>query len=308
MKNKNFTIIAGPCSIDSSNFEEVLKIAKIKVGFKRVIAGTRVVGLKSRSALDQAGVGMGMDYPVFKKNLGILLRGGSSKDFKVPPSVKLAEKIVKETELLVATEVMEPLVQLPVYEGRIPEGKLMLWNPAVNQLGWPILITAQYAGRNKWQIGIKNGKWLGTKTNTARKSKPETDIPIEKVWQGLTAYADLPSADLILIHRGFLVPEKGDLRSLPLHAVAKRTKEKTGARLFFDPSHSYGPKMRGEIKDAAIKAAKMKVNDNEYLYDGILIEVGKSQIDSKQHISIKELEDLVKELSNFRDLVGPESK
>jgi 3-deoxy-D-arabino-heptulosonate 7-phosphate (DAHP) synthase len=40
------------------------------------------------------------------------------------------------------------------------------------------------------------------------------------------------------------------------------------------------------------------------LYDGILIEAGTSKTDSEQHISIKELKELVKELSKFRKILG----
>ena len=32
--------------------------------------------------------------------------------------------------MLVATEIMEPAIQLPLYEDRIPPGKLMPWNPS----------------------------------------------------------------------------------------------------------------------------------------------------------------------------------
>jgi hypothetical protein len=49
---------------------------------------------------------------------------------------------------------------------------------------------------------------------------------------------------------------------------------------------------------------KMKINENEYLYDGILIETGRSKTDTEQHISVEELKILCKEISKFRVLDG----
>ena len=45
---------------------------------------------------------------------------------------------------------------------------------------------------------------------------------------------------------------------------------------------------------------KIKISENEFLYDGILVEVGTSKTDSEQHISLKDLKEMVKELSKFR--------
>jgi hypothetical protein len=76
--------------------------------------------------------------------------------------------------------------------------------------------------------------------------------------------------------------------------------------MLFDPSHSYGPSKRDEILEGTIKAMNMKLNDEEYLYDGILIEAGTSVTDTDQHVTIAELKDMVKALSKTRDLQGPE--
>jgi len=65
--NKTCAIIAGPCSVDENNISELYQIANItaknqKGKIKQAIFGARIVGLKSRTALHQNGVGMGIDY------------------------------------------------------------------------------------------------------------------------------------------------------------------------------------------------------------------------------------------------------
>ncbi|MDQ6984984.1 MAG: hypothetical protein Q9M91_00600 [Candidatus Dojkabacteria bacterium] len=105
-----------------------------------------------------------------------------------------------------------------------------------------------------------------------------------------------------MIHRGFDIPEKADYRNYPMHNHAARVKKRTGCKLYFDPSHAYGPRMRDSILDATIDAANMKLNESGFLYDGILIEVGTSKTDTGQHISISELKKLVVDISKNRDL------
>ena len=58
--------------------------------------------------------------------------------------------------------------------------------------------------------------------------------------------------------------------------------------------------MKEKIVPATLKAIKMKISENEFLYDGILVEVVTSKTDSEQHISLKDLKEMVKELSKFR--------
>ncbi|OGK35852.1 hypothetical protein A3A93_01205 [Candidatus Roizmanbacteria bacterium RIFCSPLOWO2_01_FULL_38_12] len=310
MKNQKITIIAGPCSIDDNNINEIMEIAKITIrnrsGKKqKAVAGTRVVGLKSRTELDMSGKGMGMDFEVYKKNMEILLKGGTLSDFKVLPSAYIAEKLVEKTGLMIATEVMNPIIQLPSYEKRIPHRKLLPWNPAVNQLGWQIEQTVAFAKRNGWHIGIKNGKWIGDHIHTSNTDEYLGKTTMEKTWAGLVKYATGIDGDVILIHRGVDVPGKENFRNAPVHAIAKRVKKDTKVKLFFDPSHTYGPKLRDHIVDAVIEAMKMKIEKNEFLYDGVLIETGTSSTDTDQHITIAELQLLVAKLAKFRDLVAP---
>jgi len=287
-------IIAGPCSIDEKNINEIYEIAEIKINGRYAVWGTRVVGLKSRTNFHSSGEGMGVDFKNFLKNL--------EGKKEIPQSVKIAEKIVKETGLLVATEIMDSILQIPFYQKRIPKEKLLLWNPAVNQLGWPVLIMSYFAKKNGWYVGIKNPKWLGDFKKKADNLNYKGRTSMEKTWEGLVSYANyyLEKEKIILIHRGVDIPEKGKYRNAPLHNLALRVKKHTGCLLFFDPSHSYGPKMREKIVPATLKAMKIKINENEFLYDGILIEVGTSKTDSEQHISIKELKEMIKELSKWR--------
>lgn len=304
------TVIAGPCSIDESNIREVQALSQIEIKShdgkpQRAIAGTRIVGLKSRTELTHDAASMGMDYDALIHNMNILANGGSTADFKVAPSVLLAEDVVRTTRMIVATEVMMPSLQLPLYEGRIPKGKLMPWNPAVNQLGWQMHEMAGFARRNGWHIGIKNGKWIGDELGLADSETYGKQTSMEKTWSGLSSYIGETGGDIILIHRGVDIHGKGEFRNYPVHTISQRTKTKTKIKLYFDPSHIYGPKLRHQIVDATVAAMRMKMPDGTYLYDGILIEVGTSKTDTQQHISLKELEDLVRYISVFRQLHNP---
>lgn len=301
-------IIAGPCSVDEHNIEDIYQISRITVtnrfGRKeRAIHGARVVGLKSRTTLSKDGKNMGIDFKVFMENMQILIDGKAIHQLKMLPTVRMAKTIIKETGMLVATEIMSPMIQLPVYEKHLPKEKLLIWNPAVEQLGWHILKMGAYAKRNRWFIGLKNPKWFGDETIG--------QTTMEKTWIGLTDFTTMkePGLDerIILIHRGVDVHSKGDYRNLPVHQAAKRVKESTRAKLFFDPSHIHGPKLRDAIVNATIEAMKTKINDEQFLYDGILIEVGRSKTDTEQHITVKELESMCHQLAEFRTLMPPEN-
>ena len=105
-----------------------------------------------------------------------------------------------------------------------------------------------------------------------------------------------------MIQRGVDDAEKGEFRSFPIHNCAKRVKIATGYNMMFDPSHSFGPKMRDKIVDGTIEAMKMKLGNGELLYDGALIEVGTSTTDTEQHITINELSNIIDEVSKFREI------
>jgi hypothetical protein len=305
-------IIAGPCSIDRDNFKEIFEIAGITVLDKhgqkqRAVYGTRVVGMKSRTELSHDGKGMGIDYEVYRENLKKHLACASPKDYVCPPSVEMAVEIHEDTGLLIATEVMSPLLQLSAYEKRISPKKLMAWVPAVNQLGWPVLEMAAYAAAHEWYVGIKNGKWLGEPYAHAESDTMKNATAMEKTWIGLAKYAQANEPRNFLIQRGVDIPRKGDYRNLPVHNAARRAKTATGCRMLYDPSHIHGPKLRHHIVSATIDAMHITMPDGSYLYDGLLIEAGTSQTDTHQHITLAELRELCTELAKFRTLMSPVS-
>ncbi|MBI5123076.1 hypothetical protein HZA75_04425 [Candidatus Roizmanbacteria bacterium] len=306
--NKKLMIIAGPCSVDPENINDIFGIAEIKVNNRfgrkqRAVFGTRVIGLKSRTSLNKDGKNMGIDFPVFRNNIDLLVRGQSINALKILPSVRIAKNIIKETGLLVAAEIMDPMSQLPIFERMLPKEKVLIWNPAVSQLGWPILNMSIFAKKNQWFIGLKNPKWFGDE-NLGQTT-------MEKTWIGLSHYTGMnePGLEekLILIHRGVDIYNKGDYRNLPVHQAAKRTKLATKSKLFFDPSHIHGPKLRDSIVRATVEAMEMKIDEENFLYDGILIEVGRSKTDTEQHITVKELKELCCQLAEFRDLSEPKN-
>lgn len=307
-KTYDLEIIAGPCSITPENTEEVINETAniVTPDGNRAIFGTRVVGLKSRTSLDLQGDGMGIDSQVMQKALK--LSPSERMKLKVP-SVEMADKIARKTGLLIATEVMIPHIQLPYLEAKKSlKNNAMVWNPAVEQLGWNMLELNDFAKRNGWNVGIKHGKFLGKDPlEIANHPDYKGETSLEKVLLGLTTYVQELQGDLIIIHRGVDVPGRGDYRNALTHEIMKRVKPKLpeNAKLFFDPTHSIGPVMRHKIIDEIMLAMKMRIGD-EFLYDGILMEAGSSSpVDIGEHITIDELKQLVIDLSSFRKLRPP---
>lgn len=311
LNNQKVTIIAGPCSVNENNIDQLFSIANISVvdannNQKKAIWGLRVVGLKSRTSMDSTGEGMGMDFHEYMHNVEMATSNQLVDNFKIYPSTEIARRLVEETGLVVATEIMDPIIQLPVFEKIIPKGKLLIWNPAVNQLGYQMYIMGIYANRNGWFIGVKNGKWFGEISDGG------VNI-MEKNWIGQPSFAtkdgQFPLRNRIaMIHRGVDIENKGKFRNLPVHESAQKVKKRTGVKMFFDPSHSLGRFLRDKIVEQTILAMHMKTEKDEYLYDGILIEVGTSKTDTDQHITIEELQILCNEISKFRDLNNNEQE
>ncbi|HLE48615.1 MAG TPA: hypothetical protein VI819_01085 [Patescibacteria group bacterium] len=305
-------VIAGPCSVDLelvrnlSGYYDLseIKVRNIKGQIQTCLWGTRVVGLKSRTNLDGKSP-MGADFNYYfecKENIIVLKNPLPTAP---PPSVEAGIKIVKETGLLIATEIMMPSVQLPQYEGRIQPEKLLIWQPSVEGLGYAQLTMGEYARRNIWFQGVKNAKNLDISLDMSNDPVKYSGSALQRQWSGQASFAQ-NNERLIFIHRGIDSPDKGEWRSAPVHEIARHTKRSViGARLFFDPSHSCGPNMRNKIVDESIKVMRMK-DGNNWLYDGLLIEAGESITDSEQHITHDELRCLLQDLARFRNLRSPD--
>lgn len=256
-------IIAGACSIDQENKKEALELADIPE-----VWGVRCVGLKSVTSPRDF---MGVDQKAYFDG------------DEYPPSIKIAKEIANKGKY-VGLELMD-IAQLDWYEDI---DKMFIWNPAINQLGYPIYQTAKRAKKD-WYMGLKNPKWHGD-AETQVEGNPLTNG--EKNWLGNAKYAELGGAkNIVMIQRGIDAPNKGSYRNIPNHAGSARLK-KLGYEVWFDPSHTFGQLMRDEIVPRTIQVMGMKI-DGDWLYSGLLIEVGTSQTDSFQHISIDELKTLI---------------
>jgi hypothetical protein len=307
MINPGLKVIAGPDSLDEYNIDELYRISEIKVNDRYAVMGARTVGLKSRTNFDKqnsdAGF-MGHDFNVIMRNFNIFGNGGNKDDLRPLPSVDMAAQLYEDTGMMGSTEIVLPAIQMACLAKSFKFKPFMVWNPAVDQLGWHVRQMAGFADELDWVVGIKNGKWLGEEYELSETPDFQGRTSIEVAWDGHANYASI-APETVLIQRGCDLPNKGEYRNLPIHYAARRTKlrhQDRKLKMYFDPSHSLGPKMRDQIVAETVKAMKMKVTDNEYLYDGILIEVGTARCDTHQHITVRELQDLIEELAQFRTL------
>lgn len=313
--NNACMIIAGPCSIWHDSLPGIRDIARIQVSNRltgerqRAIAGVRVVGLKSRTANDPTGEGMGIDFSVWRENAEKLALYGSTQHFEIPPSVIMAGRIFEQTGLTIATEVCDPWIQLPPLARVMGEGSVFVWGPSVQALGHHYATMGAFAkDRLGWTVGIKNPKWLGNKLEDTENKEFRGRTSMEATWEGLASWTGLPSGRLVMIHRGVDVPDRGDYRNAPVHELARRVVERTGIPMGFDPSHTFGPKKRGQIVEATVEAMSMRMPNGLPLYNRVLVEVeaGTKKTDVGQHITQKELATMCEEIAKFRDLVPPE--
>jgi hypothetical protein len=296
----NVKIIAGPCSINKDNVKDLYDIASLNKN-KSPIYGLRIVGLKSRTELKHSVEFMGIDFDVHLKLCIDLINGIYAVNKNVAyPSIEIAKEINKKyPEMRIASEIVDPVLQIPVFAMNLGN-KFIPWNPAVNQLGWPMGIIGEYARKYNLSIGIKNGKNLGT--SIVESEIHNKTAPLEKTWKGLATYTGVHNepSRIIMIQRGIDDPLNGNYRNFPIHKCAARVKKDTNYQMFFDPSHVCGPKLRNNIINETLEAMKLKLDDGSFLYDGALIEVGTSTTDTEQHITIGELSNLIDELSKFR--------
>jgi len=127
MKNETprqkIIIIAGPCSLNSDNIEQLYRIADIRVvnslqKSQQAIWGLRVVGLKSRTSMNSTGEGMGMDFHEYMYNANLIASQKSIDEFKIYPSAIIAKQLTEKTGLVVAAEIMDPIIQLPILDSK----------------------------------------------------------------------------------------------------------------------------------------------------------------------------------------------
>lgn len=304
VKNRELSIIAGPCSISEKNFPALFELSSIEVkdgngNARRAVAGVRIVGVKSRTSYSFSSGSMGYDSQALVENIEIFAAGGGLKDMKMLPSIEMAKEFMEKTGMLVASEIVSPLIQIPLCAKLLRDYELLLWTPAVVQLGWSLLEMFEASKENRWTLGVKNPKWVGKEADGL--------TSMEKTWLGMGTYVPFIHK-VIYIQRGVDVPDSGLYRNAPVHESAMKIKKLTKMKMYFDPSHTFGPKLRNKIVDGTVEAMKMKVSENEYLYDGILIEAGNSETDTEQHISHQELQTLASLLAHFRDLTPPPGK
>ena len=304
IKNPELSIIAGPCSVNEKNYKSLYELSSMDVknrngDVQKAIAGVRIVGVKSRTSYSYNKGSMGLDSEVLVENMEIYARGGSVNDMKMLPSVLMSQEFIRKTNMVVASEVVSPLIQIPLCEKLLKNDELLLWTPAVAQLGWNLLEMYEASKENNWTLGVKNPKWVGKETDGL--------TSMERTWLGMGSYVPFIHK-VIFIQRGVDVAGSGLYRNMPMHESAKKIKKLSGAKMYFDPSHSLGPKLKDKIVDSTVEAMKMKVSEDEYLYDGILIEAGVSETDTGQHITHGELHRMAESLATFRDLAAPGEK
>ncbi len=298
-------IWGGPCSIDHNNLAEIDQIGQLVLpDGSPAVVGTRVVGYKSRTELNPTRKGMGVDYEVVDR---------ADEDGEIgedPQSVLWSRDIIRQTGMDIATEVMLPNIQL-AYFARDPQtfrGRVMPWNPSVMGLGPQIRSMARWARRiDAVALGIKNPKDLGATITGIHNTKAPEAHSLGKVWGGLGTYTEgvLPEGKLAFIQRGVNVgsTERGQYRNVPVHTVAMGIRENfPKAKVLFDPSHTYGPQMRDHIHQGTLEAMKIRTRSGRYLYDGALIEVGTSETDTAQHITVPELGDLIHDIHKIRPI------
>lgn len=301
MLTKNLKIIAGPCSLNYNNIEELYRISEIQVNGKSAIWGVRAVGLKSRTSLHFSNKYMGIDFKEYYKILNMLSKNASLNDIPLLPSMHYIQEFKKYCKLLIATEIINPLIQLSLFSRILGKKELLAWNPSVNQLGQSMLDMSILSYKNGFYIGIKNSRDNNINYKKMENKQRHEEIYVEKIWKGLAKYSMKKIQNPVLIHRGFGAIDGSKFRNIPSHIVANNVKKNLKTKLFLDPSHICGPLLRDYIISFTIDAMKIKMDDNSYLYDGILIEAGTSHTDTHQHITLRELEILCQELSTFRN-------
>lgn len=287
MKNHQLTIIAGPDGVDvnNCNAETLIKIAQLPE-----VDMVRCVGAKSRTAINSQTF-CGIDYDLIKHNQNIIADGGSSANFVLtnidgtPTSLDMAKETYLQTGKGFATELSGGIIQLLIiqeYIKRNPElidMPVMIWNPAVDQLANNMDATARIVARNGWSLGIKNSHALGEMYSKAESSSYTGESSLEKRIKGMVEIALHNNVkDIIVLMRGVDIGEKTEqnMRNVETPYTAMRLgkyfENTPEVRLGIDHNHSMGGMQREGLLSKLKESAIIKINENKYLYDVLLVE------------------------------------
>lgn len=313
-QDRQIAVIAGPCSISGPHYPEMYAIQnEFFAKLKNDVTGFRVVGYKSRTAPDKEGIleklygysndellnlrrinpdlnanaknYYGLDVCEVMVSQRMIFAGTpiGSKDLPNLPSVMRARDFQKKyPHLLIATEIIEPFVQIPQLKRHLRPGSVLAWTPANDVLGPSKTIYRDLMVEENF-VAIKNPKWLGidpalvTEENILSLSGIKTML-------GCMQWANTN----IMIHRGFELEEKEGHRAKPVHEVFDYLKKRVPElSILFDPSHSFGPNYQPEIKKQSVKAVE------KHGYHGLLIEASTATTDAAQHVSTDEMLEIV---------------
>lgn len=306
-------VVAGQCSFSNEpgQLDELHTLANMQVSnpngsMTRAISHLRFVTLKS--CTDANNPGIGMDAPAIKQ----IIANPGKKDKIDLPGIVLATKFAKEERIGIGAEIMIPHIQMPQYEKHLDKKEsLFPWIPSNVILGWVALEMDSWCQKNGWSLGIKNPKWLGTTLEKAEDPSSEIVSSMQRSWDGMETFTNI-GTDTVLINRGVDIPEKETHRNAITHEIARKIKRnKPHRRIGIDLNHACGPNHRDDIAPSLIHALLMTVDGlpirqgGTPLYDVLLAEVGTSITDTKQHMTIPELQDVLSEVSKHRPLLKP---
>jgi hypothetical protein len=310
-------IWAGHCSENKNNIEETERIARQTIRNprtgrqQRIVNRTRGVAFKSRTGLKDLLSYMGMDWKAIQANDTMYMEGKGHLDYLLYPSLIHLSNISRATGVGVASEILMPHLQLPVW-GRYFKGKsFQPWTAAVDSKGTSAMEFANWANRFGWDIALKNPKISGKRTYTELLTAPQKEIEkttVFSTWQGAWSWAG-SNQNTTMIHRGVDMPSDLEgmdtFRNLPIHRVAAALQAVTGCNLGYDPSHINGQGRKEHIVEDAIEAAQtINPFTGNPQYQVLLLEVGNSTTDTEQHITLNQLQQIGETVIQWRPLVA----
>ena len=251
---KSFTIIAGPCAVESQKQLEKITAALASTG---LVHAVRASLFKPRT-----------NHPAGADFFDGIGRRGIS--WLINTAIK--HQIPLATEVLIpkhVTAIIKALKHQPA------PPKLIFWLGSRNQNH---LIQAEIARLIKNQAPRE--------TMLLIKNQPWRD---QAHWEGILSHvlaAGFPEDRILLCHRGFQPDNQSNpnqFRNLPDFSMAMRVKQITGLPMLLDPSHIGGSR---ENVFRIVKAAR------RFDFDGLMIEVHPDPVhaatDSKQQLTVSQ--------------------